>query len=60
MAALLVTSLVFDWYELRWWMPVLLGVVTLVAAVAIPQWRYAVHRWEVTATTRSGCRRRCR
>jgi membrane protein YdbS with pleckstrin-like domain len=50
MAALLVTSLVFDWYELRWWMPVLLGVVTLFAAVAIPQWRYAVHRWEVTDT----------
>jgi uncharacterized protein len=42
--------MVFDWYELRWWMPVLLGVVTLVAAVAIPQWRYAVHRWEVTDT----------
>jgi hypothetical protein len=50
MAALLVTSLVFDWYELRWWMPVLLGLVTLVAAVAIPQWRYTVHRWEVTDT----------
>ena len=50
MAALLVTSLVFHWYELRWWMPVLLGLVTLVAAVAIPQWRYTVHRWEVTDT----------
>ena len=36
MAALLVTSLVFDWYELRWWMPVLLGVITLLAAVTIP------------------------
>ena len=50
MAALLVTSLVFDWYELRWWMPVLLAVVTLLAAVTIPQWRYTVHRWEVTDT----------
>jgi membrane protein YdbS with pleckstrin-like domain len=50
MAALLVSALVLDWYELRWWMPVGLGVLTLAAAVAIPQWRYAVHRWEVTDT----------
>jgi uncharacterized protein len=50
MAALLVTSLAFEWYELRWWMPSLLGAVTLAAAAAIPQWRYAVHRWEVTET----------
>ena len=50
MAALLVTSLVLDWYELRWWMPVALGAVTLGAALAIPQWRFAVHRWEVTDT----------
>jgi membrane protein YdbS with pleckstrin-like domain len=50
MAALLVTSLVFDWYDLQWWMPVLLGAVTLAAAFVIPQWRYLVHRWEVTDT----------
>jgi membrane protein YdbS with pleckstrin-like domain len=50
MAALLVTSLVFDWYDLQWWMPVLLGAVTLPAAFVIPQWRYLVHRWEVTDT----------
>lgn len=50
MAALLVTSLVFEWYELRWWMPVALGGLTLAAAIVIPQWRYAVHRWEVTDT----------
>ena len=50
MVALLVTSLVFEWYDLRWWMPVLLAAVTLAAALAIPQWRYAVHRWEVTDT----------
>ena len=50
MAALLVTTLLFEWYDLRWWMPVLLGVVTVAAALAIPQWRYLVHRWEVTDT----------
>ena len=50
MAALLVTSLVFGWFDLDWWMPVALGVVTLAAALVIPQWRYLVHRWEVTDT----------
>jgi membrane protein YdbS with pleckstrin-like domain len=50
MAALFVTSMGFGWYDLRWWMPVVLGVVVLGAALAIPQWRYAVHRWEVTDT----------
>jgi uncharacterized protein len=50
MALLLVTSLGFDWFDLRWWMPTVLAVVTLGAAIAIPQWRYAVHRWEVTDT----------
>ncbi len=50
MALLLVTSLAFGWYDLKWWMPVALGGVTLAAAFAIPQWRYAVHRWEVTDT----------
>lgn len=48
MALLILTSLVLDWFELRWWMPTGLAVLTLAAAVAIPQWRYAVHRWEVT------------
>src|SRR6478672_863435 len=50
MAALLVLTLAFGWFELRWWMPVVLGVVTLAAAILIPMWRYAVHRWEVTET----------
>jgi membrane protein YdbS with pleckstrin-like domain len=50
MTALLVGSLAFDWFELRWWMPVVLVLLTVVEAVAIPQWRYAVHRWEVTDT----------
>jgi membrane protein YdbS with pleckstrin-like domain len=50
MGALLVVTLLFDWFDLRWWMPVLLGVVTVAAALVIPQWRYVVHRWEVTDT----------
>jgi membrane protein YdbS with pleckstrin-like domain len=50
MAALLVSSLVFGWFELRWWMPVGLGLLTLAAAFVIPQWRYVVHRWEITDT----------
>jgi hypothetical protein len=50
MALLLVTSLVFGWFDLDWWMPVVLGVVTVASALVIPQWRYLVHRWEVTDT----------
>src|SRR4051794_38613387 len=50
MGMLLVASLAFGWFHLRWWMPVGLGVLTLVAAFVIPQWRYVVHRWEVTDT----------
>ena len=47
---LLVAALVWRDYDVRWWV---LGAATLLAAayaVAVPQWRYAVHRWEITDT----------
>jgi membrane protein YdbS with pleckstrin-like domain len=50
MGALLAASLLLEWFDLRWWMPVTLGVVTVAAAILIPIWRFAVHRWEVTDT----------
>ena len=50
MVFLLVSALAFGLYDLRWWLPVGLGALTLAAAFVIPQWRYAVHRWEVTDT----------
>ncbi|MDN4173620.1 PH domain-containing protein [Nocardioides sp. SOB77] len=54
---LLLVDLAVDQVDLPWW-----GVVAAVAAVlawvaVVPQWRYAVHRWEVTETavhTQSG------
>ncbi len=40
----------WDRVDLRWWM-VAIGVVNVVVSVAVvPQWRYRVHRWEVSET----------
>ncbi|WP_386674519.1 PH domain-containing protein [Streptomonospora salina] len=52
----------WDWvpeWALRnaWWLVVLYGVYALARVVIVPQWRYRVHRWEITADvvyTRSG------
>ncbi|AIY18494.2 PH domain-containing protein [Pimelobacter simplex] len=35
---------------LRWWLTGLAVVVCAVVAVVVPQWRYRVHRWEVSPT----------
>jgi len=35
---------------LRWWLTGLGVVVCAVVAVVVPQWRYRVHRWEVSPT----------
>lgn len=48
LAALLVTSLVLDLYDLRWWMVALLAAWAVVRVGVVPVWRYRVHRWEVT------------
>ncbi len=50
LALLLLATLVWHWFPLRWWM--LAPTVALLAAYAVvmPQWRYLVHRWEVTDT----------
>jgi membrane protein YdbS with pleckstrin-like domain len=47
---LTVVVLAWDAVDLRWWMVV--GAVALLAAyvAVVPQWRYLVHRWEVTDT----------
>ena len=34
---------------LRWWLLALAIVVCAAVAVVVPQWRYRVHRWEVSA-----------
>lgn len=50
LVVLVVTGPVGGWLPLPWWalVPVALGAVAYV--VVVPQWRYRVHRWEVTGT----------
>lgn len=37
-------------FDVRWWMVVLLVAAVLASVWLVPAWKYAVHRWEVTAT----------
>lgn len=41
---------VWDAVDLRWWMVVLGTLAVAVYAGVVPQWRYLVHRWEVSET----------
>ncbi len=50
MAALLAMTWWWSWFDLAWWMPAGLAVGLAAYVVVMPTWRYAVHRWEVTAT----------
>lgn len=48
--ALLLVTLVFDWFSLHWWQ---LAVVIVLGAAyfwVMPAWRWRMHRWEVTDT----------
>ena len=40
----------WDWWPIPGWVLALVGVLLLAYAVLVPQWRYLVHRWEVTET----------
>jgi membrane protein YdbS with pleckstrin-like domain len=40
----------WNWFDLPGWAFLLIGALLLAYAVLVPQWRYAVHRWEVTET----------
>ncbi|KRA31368.1 MULTISPECIES: PH domain-containing protein [unclassified Nocardioides] len=35
---------------LRWWLAALTLVTCVTGAVVVPQWRYRVHRWEISPT----------
>jgi membrane protein YdbS with pleckstrin-like domain len=50
MAFLIMTSGPWNWWPIPAWVLVVLGVLLLAYAVLVPQWRYVVHRWEVTDT----------
>ena len=39
---------VWGWLDVTWWMFLLAGVALTAYVVVVPQWRYLVHRWEVT------------
>jgi membrane protein YdbS with pleckstrin-like domain len=40
----------WDWFDLPGWLWVAIVVVLLTYVAVVPQWRYVVHRWEVTDT----------
>ena len=49
-AVLIAGCALWDAVDLTWWM-VVLGLLAVAAYVGVvPQWRYLVHRWEVTET----------
>jgi membrane protein YdbS with pleckstrin-like domain len=50
MVFLVLTSGPWDWWTIPTWVLVLVGVLLAAYAVLVPQWRYLVHRWEVTDT----------
>ena len=50
LVALAVAGPVTGWLGVGWWLVALAAVVVVAYVVVVPQWRYAVHRWEVTDT----------
>ncbi len=38
------------WVPVGWWAVALVAVLAAAYVAVVPRWRYAVHRWEVTAT----------
>jgi membrane protein YdbS with pleckstrin-like domain len=49
-AVLLLGNGPWDWFDLPAWVLAAYAVVMLAYVVLVPQWRYLVHRWEMTAT----------
>jgi len=45
---LLAVALVWEPFEVSWWVFALVGLVFLGYTLLMPRWRYAVHRWEAT------------
>jgi membrane protein YdbS with pleckstrin-like domain len=50
MAVIVMVVWVWDWVQLPTWVVVLIGLALATYVAVVPQWRYLVHRWEVTDT----------
>ena len=50
LVALVVAAGPLDAFDLPWWALVLVAVALAAYVAVVPQWRYLVHRWEVTDT----------
>jgi uncharacterized protein len=50
MTVLLLATGPWNWFDLPAWCLVAIAAVLVAYAVLVPQWRYLVHRWEVTET----------
>lgn len=50
MTVLVVVDGLVDSVDVRWWVFVLVGAALVAWSVVVPQWRYLVHRWEITET----------
>jgi uncharacterized protein len=48
LAVVAVVGPLTGWLALPWWLVGAGAVVVVAYAVGVPQWRYSVHRWEVT------------
>ena len=49
-SVVVVADLVLDEVDVPWWGYALLGAALTAYVAVVPTWRWAVHRWEVTAT----------
>jgi membrane protein YdbS with pleckstrin-like domain len=50
LVVLAVAGPVAGWVPVPWWALVLIGAAAAAYVAVVPQWRYRVHRWEVTGT----------
>jgi len=48
--ALLVAAVAWDDYSVRWLVVAIAALVAAAYVAVVPEWRYAVHRWEVSPT----------
>ncbi|MCW2795934.1 PH domain-containing protein [Nocardioides sp.] len=50
MVAVVLVVWVWDWVNVSTWVVVIVGLGLAAYVAIVPQWRYLVHRWEVTDT----------